>query len=157
MTARLYRSSGSMCIRYHLLGGLLMKRLMVLVGFILLSPRWAAADDSPLKVVELSVCEEVVDRACQAPARSFGADIQTVSCLSKIDGATGEAFVTHVWTFEGKEVRRQRLPVKAAPYRTWSSKRVKGLPGKWKVEVLDPLDRSIGIVDFTVEPPKGMP
>jgi Protein of unknown function (DUF2914) len=156
MTARLYRSTGSMCIRYHLLGGLFMKRLMVLAGF-LLSTRWAAADDSPLKVVELTVCEEVVDRSCQAAARSFAHDIETVSCLSKIDGATGEAFVTHVWMFEGKELRRVKLPVKTSSYRTWSSKRVRGLPGKWKVEVFDPLDRSIGVVDFTVEPPKGMP
>jgi hypothetical protein len=157
MTARLYRSTDSMCIRYHLLGDLFMKRLMVLAGFLLLSTRWAAADDSPLKVVELTVCLEVADRACQAPARTFGPDIEMVSCLSKIEGATGEAFVTHVWTFEGRELRRVKLPVKMWSYRTWSSKLVKGLPGKWKVEVFDPLDRSIGVVDFTVEPPNGLP
>jgi hypothetical protein len=135
----------------------LLKRLVIPGGFLLLAARPAISDDSPLKVVELTVCQEVADRACQAPSRSFGSDIEMVSCLSKVDGATGEAFVTHVWTFEGKELRSVKLPLKTSSYRTWSSKRVKGLPGKWKVEVFDPLDRSIGVIDFTVEPPTGRP
>ena len=50
-----------------------------------------------------------------------------------------------------------KLPVKASPYRTWSTKRVKGLPGKWRVEVLDPLGRSLGSVDFVVETPADLP
>ena len=47
-----------------------------------------------------------------------------------------------------------RLPLRASPYRTWSSKRVKEQPGRWRVEVLDPVGRSLGVVDFTVLPPK---
>jgi len=47
--------------------------------------------------------------------------------------------------------------VKGSPYRTWSTKRVKGLPGKWQAEVLDPLGRSLGAVDFVVQPPKERP
>ena len=39
-------------------------------------------------------------------------------------------------------------------YRTWSLKRVKDQPGRWRVEVLDPIGRSLGVVDFTVQPPK---
>ncbi len=130
---------------------------MILGGLGLLSTLPVLADDSPLKLVELIVCQEVANRSCQAPARSFGPDIEVVTCLSKVDGATGEAFITHVWLFEGKETRREKLPLKTQSYRTWSSKRVNGLPGKWRVEVFDPLDRSIGVVDFIVEPPKGAP
>ncbi len=115
------------------------------------------ADDSPLKVVEMEVCEEVVDRVCQGTSRSFGPDVASVSFFTRVDGSTGEAFVTHVWIFEGKEVRRVKLPVKAATYRTWSSKRVKGLPGKWTVQVFDPVGRSLGEVDFIVEPPRESP
>jgi hypothetical protein len=134
----------------------------LLTTLLLLAPPAAApgaaaakpVDVSPLKATEITVCEEIVDRGCRAPSRSFGPDVENVTFLSKIDGATGEAFVTHVWTFEGKEVRRVRLPVRTASFRTWSSKRVKGLPGKWRVEVFDPLGRSIGIADFAVEPPR---
>lgn len=114
----------------------------------------AAGDVSPLRATELSVCEEIVDLRCPGTARSFDASVESVAVLSKIEGATGEAFVVHVWTFEGKEVKRVRLPVRTASYRIWSSKRVKGLPGKWRVEVFDPLSRSLGAVDFAVDPPR---
>ena len=129
----------------------------LLTGLLLLAPPVASPpsqDSSPLKATEMTVCEEIVDRGCRGPSRSFGPDIDGVTFFSKIDGATGDAFVTHVWTFEGNEVRRVKLPVKTTSFRTWSSKRVKGLPGKWSVEVFDPVGRSIGVVDFVVEPPR---
>jgi len=113
----------------------------------------ARADESPLRVTELAVCREIVDRGCDSEGRSFGPDVDSVAFLTKVEGATGEAFIDHVWTFEGKEVRRVRLPIRAATYRTWSAKRVKGLPGKWRAEVFDPVGRSLGTVDFTVQPP----
>lgn len=113
-----------------------------------------AAEVSPLKATELAVCRDVVDRGCDSEGRTFGPDVENVAFLTKVEGATGEAFVFHVWTFEGKEVRRVRLPLRASPYRTWSSKRVKEQPGRWRVEVLDPVGRSLGVVDFTVQPPK---
>jgi hypothetical protein len=113
-----------------------------------------ASEVSPLRVVEMAVCREIVDRGCDNEGRTFAADVESVAFLTKIEGATGEAFVRHVWSFEGKEIKRVRLPVRASPYRTWSAKRVKNQPGRWKVEVLDPIGRSIGVVDFTVQPPK---
>lgn len=113
-----------------------------------------AAEVSPLKATEMAVCREIVDRGCDSEGRTFGADVESVAFLTRIEGATGEAFVFHVWSFEGKEVQRVRLPVRATRYRTWSKKGVKGQPGRWKVEVLDPIGRSLGVVDFTVQPPK---
>ncbi len=101
----------------------------------------------------MAVCREVVDRGCDSEGRVFGPEVDSVAFLTKVEGATGEAFVDHVWIFEGKEVRRFRLTVKAPTYRTWSTKRVKDLPGKWRAEALDPLGRSLGRVDFIVQPP----
>ena len=132
-----------------------MLRLLLLLGLPAhLAARTATAEESPLKVTELAVCREIVDRGCDSEGRTFGADVENVAFLTKVEGATGEAFVHHVWSFEGKEVRRVRLPLKASPYRTWSAKRVKDQPGRWKVEILDPIGRSLGVVDFTVQAPK---
>ena len=132
-----------------------MLRLLLLLGLpALLDARTATAEESPLKVTELAVCREIVDRGCDSEGRTFGADVENVAFLTKVEGATGEAFVHHVWSFEGKEVRRVRLPLKASPYRTWSAKRVKEQPGRWRVEILDPIGRSLGVVDFTVQAPK---
>ena len=114
----------------------------------------AAVEVSPLKATEMAVCREIVDRGCDSEGRTFGPDVENVAFLTKVEGATGEAFVFHVWSFEGREVRRVRLPLRASPYRTWSAKRVKDQPGRWKVEVLDPIGRSLGVVDFAVQPPK---
>lgn len=120
----------------------------------LLAPAPVAADASPLRVTEMAVCREIVDRGCDSEGRTFGPDVESVACLTRIEGATGEAFVFHVWSFEGREVQRIRLPVRAASYRTWSKKWVKEQPGRWRVEVLDPIGRPLGVVDFTVQPPK---
>ena len=128
---------------------------LLLAGLpLLLAAAPPAAEVSPLRATELAVCRDVVDRGCDSEGRSFGPDVENVAFFTKVEGATGEAFVFHVWTFEGKEVRRVRLPLRASPYRTWSSKRVKDQPGRWRVEVLDPVGRSLGVVEFTVQPPK---
>lgn len=119
-----------------------------------LAPTPEAVDVSPLKVTEMAVCREVVDRGCDSEGRTFGPDVENVAFLTRVEGATGEAFVFHLWSFEGKEIQRVRLPVRASPYRTWSKKWVKGQPGRWRVEVLDPIGRSLGVVDFTVHPPR---
>lgn len=117
----------------------------------------AGAEVSPLKAPEVAVCEAVVDRTCRGAAKTFSSDVEWLTFLTRVDGATGDAFVTHVWRFEGNEVRKVNLPVRTSSYRTWSSKRVQGTPGKWSCEVFDPLGRSLGVVDFVVEPPKRTP
>jgi hypothetical protein len=131
----------------------MLHQLLLLALPALLAPR-QVADVSPLKVTQLSVCREIVDRGCDSEGRTFGPDVASVAFFTKVEGATGEAYVFHVWSFEGKEVQRVRLPVRASPYRTWSKKWVKGQPGRWKAEVLDPIGRSLGVVDFTVQPPR---
>lgn len=114
----------------------------------------AAAEESPLRVTEINACREIVKAECRGMDKTFGADVENVAVFSRVEGATGEAFVTHVWSFEGKEVRRVKLPIRTSAYRTWSLKRVKDLPGKWKVDVLDPVERLIGSVEFAVAPPR---
>lgn len=131
-----------------------MLQLLLLGLPVLLAAPPQAVEVSPLRATEVAVCREIVARGCDSEGRTFGADVENVAFLTKVEGATGEAFVFHVWSFEGKEVRRVKLPVKASPYRTWSAKRVKDQPGRWKVEVLDPIGRSLGVVDFTVQPPR---
>lgn len=114
------------------------------------APITAAEDASPLRATELSVCQELVDKACQGPDQAFDARVPSVVFLTRIEGATGEAYVEHIWSLEGKEQRRVKLPVRSSPYRTWSKKTIKNMPGRWRAEVLDPVGRSLGAVDFVV-------
>ncbi|MEO6323198.1 MAG: DUF2914 domain-containing protein [Thermoanaerobaculia bacterium] len=110
-----------------------------------------AGEPSALKVSEIKVCREMVDRECRGPATSFKAGTQSVAFFTRVDGATGDGFVEHVWKRDGKEIRRSRLPIKAGSYRAWTTKRIAGMSGAWKVEVLDPVGRSLGQLDFVVE------
>jgi hypothetical protein len=127
--------------------------LLVLCGALVLVPAAVHGDDSPLRATELDVCQDVVERECQGSDRTFAADVESVSFVTRVEGATGDAFVFHVWTFEGQEVRRIKLPIRRASFRTWSKKTVKNSPGRWRAEILDPLGRTLGAVDFRVLPP----
>jgi hypothetical protein len=113
-----------------------------------------AADASPLRVTELGLCEEVAERRCSGADRTFAPDVEAISFVTRVEGATGEAFVEHVWSFEGEAVRRIRLPIKSSSYRTWSTKTIRNLPGSWRAEVFDPLGRSLGSISFVVRAPE---
>lgn len=126
--------------------------LLAMLGSLVVASA-ALAEESPLRVSELDVCQEVVDRKCQGGGKTFRSDVEQVSFVTRVEGATGDAFVTHVWTFEGEEVRRIKLPIRRASYRTWSTKTVRKLPGRWKAEILDPIGRSLGAIEFVVLPP----
>lgn len=128
--------------------------LSLLVSTCLAANSITADDESALRASEVGVCQEIVNFECRGIDRSFGPDVENLVFFTRIEGATGDAFVSHVWSFEGKEVRRVRLPIRNSSYRTWSMKRVKGLPGRWRAEVLDPIGRSLGTVEFVVAPPR---
>lgn len=132
-------------------------RILSLILYTVLAsaPITAQEDASPLKAVELSVCQELVDKACSEPDRAFDASVPSVVFLTRIEGATGDAYVEHVWTLEGKVQRRVKLPLRSSPYRTWSKKTIKSLPGRWRAEVFDPVGRSLGAVDFVVRKAAG--
>ncbi len=126
---------------------------ILLSGTVFLSMPINANEETALKISELTVCEDVVERVCQGPSRSFPSDLDAVVGFCRVEGATGEAFVTFVWKFEGREVRRTRLTIRGSSYRTWSRKSVAQAPGKWKLEVRDPVERILGSVEFEVAPP----
>jgi DUF2914 family protein len=112
------------------------------------------AEESALRATQLDLCREVVQRECRGLDRTIDPDVESVYFMTRIEGATGEAYVFHVWRFEGEEVLKVKLPVRGSVYRTWSAKVVKGLPGHWRAEVLDPVGRSLGAVEFVVSQPR---
>lgn len=110
-------------------------------------PAWSAEPDSTSAVagpdsvsVDL-VFGTDVDRETRRivdQADAFGPDVERVFCLTRVRGLGGDTTVTHAWYHEGETKARVDLPVRAAHWRTWSSKRI--LPtwtGAWEVKVLD--------------------
>lgn len=120
----------------------------------LLAPcaRADAASSSPLKVRSAVVCD-ASEEECSGEERSFGDDVAVLRFTTIVEGATGEAWVEHVWRHEGREVFRLKLSMRPRRYRTISKKTVSGLPGDWTAVVVDPVGRELASVAFRVEGP----
>jgi len=111
----------------------------------------ATPPPAPSLSVEVEICTAVVDRAPAGTATSFGADVGTLYCWSKITGAAGETTIKHIWMYEGKKMAVVDLPVKSNYWRTHSSKKI--LPewtGNWEVQVVDAAGDTLKTAAFTV-------
>jgi hypothetical protein len=112
---------------------------LVLVAAFLGLPAAAGAQDAPsLEVAVAAICQDVVDREPVDAGVSFSASVGTLYCFTKITGAQDPTMVTHVWYFGATERARVELDIKAANWRTWSSKIIQAHEiGSWRVDVLD--------------------
>lgn len=115
----------------------------------LLAPQNASAQR--LSVAESSVATNVVDRAPTGVAMSFGADVERVWAWTRIEGATGETTIHHVWIHNGVERADLELRIGGSPWRTWSNKAIPAeWDGDWSVEVRDGGGNVLETIRFTV-------
>lgn len=111
---------------------------------------------SPVNCMAMEVTEAVIttgleDRHPVDTGEIFPASVGRLYCFTEITGASAEGTVTHVWSWEGREMARVELPVRSVQWRTWSSKTL--LPewiGNWKVEVLDENGARLRVIPFTL-------
>jgi len=112
---------------------------------------------SDATVAEIVFCTGVEDRQPTGEATSFGDDVGSVTCFTKITGVEGESSVTHVWYHGDEEMGRVELPVRSSMWRTWSTKTI--LPdatGDWRVDVLSAGGDVLKSATFTVGASGGM-
>ena len=120
---------------------------MVAALFLAITATSAAA--ASLQVESAVICEQVVDREPVDVGSSFSATLGKLYFFTKIVGAEGNAQVTHVWYFGDVERARIPLSVRAASWRTNSSKIIQAFEvGNWRVEVLDPEGNILEIISF---------
>ena len=105
-----------------------------------------------LEVAEGVITTQVSERSPVDAVQVFpAASAGKLYCFTRVTGAAGEAAVVHVWYRNGVEVRRMRLPVRAADWRTWSVMAIDPeWTGEWKVEVRDDRGRLLRSVPFTL-------
>ena len=110
--------------------------------------------ESGLDVSQITFATSIEDRQPIGPGTSFPADVERVFCFTAINGAEGETSVSHVWYFNDTEMARVPLSVRAAAWRTWSSKRI--MPywiGQWRVDVESANGEVLTSKEFTVSAP----
>jgi len=110
--------------------------------------------ESGLQVDQITFATSIEDRQPIGPGTSFPADVERVFCFTAINGAEGETSVSHVWYFNDTEMARVPLSIRAASWRTWSSKRI--MPywiGQWRVDVESADGEVLTSKEFTIAAP----
>ncbi|BBO71513.1 hypothetical protein DSCA_54430 [Desulfosarcina alkanivorans] len=105
-----------------------------------------------ITVAQAVVCQEVVDRVPVGAGDVIPAGTERVFCFTRIEGAGGDAEITHNWYYQGSLKASVVLPVRAGSWRTWSSKKM--LPewtGEWMIEVLSKDGTPLESVIFFVQ------
>lgn len=125
-----------------------MKKTLLMLCLFCMFPGLAFA----LTASEAVVTTMVENRAPVDQVDVYPAQTGKLYCFTKIEGATEDTSVQHVWLYQGQEMGRITLPVRSASWRTYSSKNI--MPewkGDWRVQVVDASGTEIASVSFRVE------
>jgi hypothetical protein len=138
-------------------GGKNMKKLSSLVIFFAiitfnLSSVFALEELPGFTLKRLVISKDVQYREPVGIGENFSKDTEKVYCFLDTRNIAEDTTISFVWYFEGKEMANVNLPLLQGPrWRTYSSKRLAGLTGDWKVELQDAEGTVVKTVEFTVE------
>jgi hypothetical protein len=114
-------------------------------------PTAAVAEAPTLTLEDIQICTAVEDRQPVGAGTVFPDNLEKIYCFTKIVGATDTISIYHVWYMGDKEVSKVSLPIKASPWRTWSSKLVNMGLGKGRVEILTEGGELLGKTEFEIQ------
>ena len=126
------------------------------VMFVLFFPgvvTFAQSMDEPgFSINRMEVSRNIEDREPVAGGEIFSAASEELYCYLDARSIDRDTTISFVWYHEGREMARVALPLqKGRRWRTWSSKKIYGLKGTWKVELRDSSGIVRNSVNFTVE------
>ena len=125
--------------------------IVVIISMCLLIPAVEAQVSDTLEVVAAAICKDVVDREAVDVGSSFSTSVPRLYCFTKIVGASQPTEVVHVWSYGDVERARVSLSVKAATWRTYSSKAIQAHEiGTWRVDVLDAAGNLLETINFEI-------
>ncbi len=110
-------------------------------------------DSAPaFSIARLIISENIMDREPAGATKVFSSDLEKVYCFLDARDIAVDTFVTFTWFYGDKTAAKVSLPVrKGSRWRTFSSKKLAGLKGDWRVEVMDSSKTVIKDVSFIVE------
>jgi hypothetical protein len=109
-------------------------------------------NDPGFSIKRMVMSESVVDREPVAINESFSAATEEIYCFLEAVNIEEDTSVSFVWYHNDQEMARVSLPLaKGKRWRTFSSKKIAGLKGEWKVELLDSFGVVLNTVSFQVQ------
>ncbi len=130
------------------------KRLLLITFFMLLLtlPIHTGAQEEEFKIARFMIAGSIEDREPVGIVNEFAASTEKVYCFLEARDIKADTEVNFVWFYGDREMARVTLPLKKGlRWRTWSSKRLGGLKGKWRVELRDSNDQILRVATFTVQ------
>ena len=122
-----------------------------LITLCLLIPAAGAQEASEVQVVAAAICKNVVDREAVDIGTQFSNSVSRLYCFTKAVSTQTPTEVVHVWSYGDVERARVSLAVKAASWRTYSSKAIQSHEiGPWRVDVLDTSGNLLETINFEI-------
>jgi hypothetical protein len=112
----------------------------------------SAESSAVMTINRFVACQAVEEREPVGATNAFAAGTETAYAYLEAASISADVQVNFVWFHEDKEVARVDLTIRQGNrWRTYSSKKLAGRPGSWRVEVQDAEKAVLATVDFTVE------
>ncbi len=109
-------------------------------------------DDPGFMIARMVVGENIADKEPVATGDTFPAAAEKIYCFLEARDIEQDTTISFVWYFENQEMARVSLPLaKGARWRTYSSKKIAGLKGQWKVELQESSGIVLNAVSFQVQ------
>ncbi len=110
-------------------------------------------EETPLfSIARLLIAGSIEEREPVGIVNEFASSTEKVYCFLDAENIKEDTSVTFVWYHGDTEMARVELLLgKGSRWRTYSSKKLGGLTGDWKVELQDPSGNVLDSVEFTVE------
>ena len=111
-----------------------------------------AEGESLFTISSLSIAGSIENLEPVGVVDIFAASTEKVYCFLEATAIRQDTTVSFIWYHRDKRMAIVNLPLKkGAKWRTYSSKRLGGLKGEWKVELQDADLNVLQTVGFTVE------
>ena len=113
---------------------------------------FSASAEAGLTVARLVTAVDVVDKEPSGVAKTFPATTDRVYCFLEARLIKEDTEVSMVWYYEDEEAALVTLLLRTSNrWRTWSSKKIAGRTGKWKVVLKDAQGNELKTAEFTIE------
>jgi hypothetical protein len=125
--------------------------MVCLISLCLLIPAAGAQQANKIQVVAAAICKDVVEREAVDVGTQFSNSVSRLYCFTKTVNTEIPTEIVHVWSYGDVERARVSLAVKAATWRTYSSKAIQSHEtGPWRVDVLDTSGNLLETINFEI-------
>ncbi|MEJ2727833.1 MAG: DUF2914 domain-containing protein [Deltaproteobacteria bacterium] len=131
--------------------GLFSGVIVWIIFLCLLIPAAGAQEANKVQIVAAAICRDVVDREAVDVGTQFPNSVSRLYCFTKVVSAEIPTEIVHVWRYGDVERARVSLAVRAATWRTYSSKAIQSHEiGPWRVDVLDTSGNLLETINFEI-------